>query len=207
MGVSGKLVIPGAIGANNVAFAVSWVELRSAVARGLYAAVDPLDIVEPLDLTAWVGAGSSIAPHRLFVALAVIALLAGCGSTSELASGTTMSTQSVPTDATTTVVPASSAAVVTVAATTSVMTTTTVAITAPPVMPARQPVPPSWLAVWDVCDPQSDVRIIDDTTGAPQTTLLLQGRPMWSHDRTRIAAVDDMSGALRVADVATGATA
>ncbi len=111
------------------------------------------------------------------------------------------------TAATTTTVPApaSTAATVATTMTTPVAATTTTASTAPSVT-QRQPVPANWLAVWDVCTPDSDVRIIDDTTGAPQTTLPVQGRPVWSHDRTRIAAVDDLSGAFRVADVTTGAT-
>ena len=67
--------------------------------------------------------------------------------------------------------------------TTPVAATTTTASTAPSVT-QRQPVPANWLAVWDVCTPDSDVRTSSTTRPAPQTTLPVQGRPVWSHDRT-----------------------
>jgi WD40 repeat protein len=47
------------------------------------------------------------------------------------------------------------------------------------------------------------VRIVDEITGALATTLGLHGRPVWSHDGTKVASVDT-DGVVRVADVAGG---
>src|SRR5262249_9544248 len=60
------------------------------------------------------------------------------------------------------------------------------------------------VAVWNMCDRPGPTRIVDPMNGAVVGTVGLHGRPTWSPDARRLAALDNFDGAVRVAELATG---
>src|SRR3954451_1613816 len=144
---------------------------------------------------------------------AVSAVVGGCGSAPRSKPGATLTTVATTTVAPTTVVastdstttPASRSVaeptVVVAEANTSVVKPMTGSTMTVPMEQA----PSNRLAVWDVCAVDGGVvRIIDEITGELDTTIGLRGRPVWSHDRLRVASLDNVDGTVRIADVATG---
>lgn len=61
------------------------------------------------------------------------------------------------------------------------------------------------VAAWDMCY-DTEVRLVDGTSGAEVGTLGLRGRPSPSPDGRYVASLDDVDGRLRVAGLDTGTT-
>jgi hypothetical protein len=63
------------------------------------------------------------------------------------------------------------------------------------------------VAFWDECgfsDPIRPMRIVDSVDGAEVATVDMQGRPSWSPDGRKLAAIDHFDGIVRVVDAASG---
>jgi hypothetical protein len=146
---------------------------------------------------------------------AVSAVVGGCGSAPISKPGATLTTAATATVAPTTVVasidstttPASRSVAEPTVVVPEANTTVVVVepMTGSSITVPAEPAPSNRLAVWDVCAVDGgEVRIIDEITGELETTIGLRGRPVWSHDRMRVASLDNVDGTVRIADVATG---
>ncbi len=144
---------------------------------------------------------------------AVSAVVGGCGSAPRSKPGATLTTVATTTVAPTTVVastdstttPASRSVAEPTVVVTEANTSVVEPMTGSTITVSLEQAPSNRLAVWDVCAVDGgEVRIIDEITGELDTTIGLRGRPVWSHDRMRVASLDNVDGTVRIADVATG---